>query len=518
MTTYTTGTVSINNGSTALSGTGGMQWLSIARAGDLVAIDAAIGVIAAVNSNTSITLSRPWAGPNVSGAAYDLILVDAGNRDTVSLHELLVALGSGNINALAGLTGTENTLPYFTGAGVMALTGLTSQGRTLLDQTILSRSGNNIVTASAARFTGGAIAAVDDTTAGRLLTTGHRVYPALISDASDTGVVTTGHLRAVLASEGSRAQGDRSFVAACSYSATSERGSVASGVRSAAIAARGALAAGASSAVIACWDVCDAAASASAVMASSRVVNNTIYSLSLGFGSTGEPLAANRKIHLQGLDGNIQIAGSLTSSHTFSDFAEMFPNATGVEIPLGTIVTEEGGEVRPAGEGDEIAGVVTATAVVTAGDTPFAWQGRYLSDEWGQPIMEEILDPDWDAQIPDPSWQPNPDGPEDQQPPLIANPQPQGTISVQKENPAWNPGAPQVPRSKRPDQWTRVGLLGQVFTRVAEDVVPGDKLSAVDGIGVKSTTRTGLRCMTITQPYDAAKGYAVARCLINIQV
>lgn len=211
-------------------------------------------------------------------------------------------------------------------------------------------------------------------------------------------------------------------------------------------------------------------------------------------GAAGDASAANRTIHLFGTTGNIQIAGALTSGHTFADFAEMFPNATGEEIPLGTIVTEGGGEVRPAGEGDDIAGVVTATAVVTAGDTPFAWQGRYLSDEWGQPIMEEIADPDHEG---------------DGLAPMI---------EVRKENPAWNPALPQTPRSERPADWTRVGLLGQVFTRVAEDVVPGDKLSAVDGIGVKSPTRTGLRCMTITKPYDGAKGYAVARCLINVKV
>ncbi|KPQ04326.1 MAG: putative peptidase [Rhodobacteraceae bacterium HLUCCA12] len=172
----------------------------------------------------------------------------------------------------------------------------------------------------------------------------------------------------------------------------------------------------------------------------------------------------------------------------------MFANATGAEIPPGTIVTEAGGAVRPAEPGDEIAGVVTATAVVTAGDTPFAWQGRYLSDAWGRALYDELPDPDHGG-----------DGPA----PLIR---------VRRQNPDWNPDLPQIPRSQRPDQWTRVGLLGQVFTRVAADVVPGDRLAALGGIGVKATERTGLRCMTITQPYDAAKGYAIARCLVNIRV
>ena len=368
---------------------------------------------------------------------------------------------------------------------------------------------------------------------GTIRGTGAQNLPALISAPSDTGVVTTAQRRAVLASATSQASGDHSTVAAsrastasgmfnailasdnaattsnlqatvASRAATifgqisgvfaSDNAEIESGAgRSAIIASDNGLLSQSRTSLLS-TNQCRASQFGASVVSAQRTINDTARSLALGYAATGDPLTANRKIHLLSDTGNINIAGSLTSSHTFSDFAEMFPNATGVEIPLGTIVTEENGAVRPAGEGDEIAGVVTATAVVTAGDTPFAWQGRYLSDEWGQPIMAEIPDPDHEGAVPAPM------------------------ISVQLENPEWNPDLPQTPRSERPADWTRVGLLGQVFTRVAEDVVPGDRLSAVVGIGVKSTTRTGLRCMTITQPYDAAKGYAVARCLINVQV
>jgi len=504
MSTYSTGTVSISNGSTALSGTGGMQWASIARAGDLIAIGAALGVVATVNSNTGITLSRPWSGGNVSGGAYDLILVDAGNRDTVSLHELLVSLGSGNINALAGLSGSADQLPYFVGAGTMGLSGLTSQGRSLLDQTILSRSGNDIVTSSAARLTGGAVTSSDtDTTAGRVLRTGHRVYPALRSDSADTGAVSTSDDRAVIASGSSRASGVNTVVGASGSShAAGDRnaifgmsdGLIQNGNRNLIAGGNICTIDGANTSAILASLSCTLTASQAMILAGRRVLNSIARSIAIGDAASGDPLSANRKIHMFAETGNIQIAGSLTSSHAFADFAEMFPNATGAEILLGTIVTEENGAVRPAGPDDEIAGVVTATAVVTAGDTPFTWQGRYLSDEWGQRVMEMIPDPEWEGEGPAPM------------------------ISAQVENPAWNPAATQIPRSERPDEWTRVGLLGQVFARVAEEVAPGDRLSALDGIGVKSAARTGLRCMTITQPFDAAKGYAVARCLINIQV
>lgn len=355
---------------------------------------------------------------------------------------------------------------------------------------------------------------------GALTGAGAANLPGVISDGSDTGDVTTPHDRVVIAASDARASGARSVVlasdgSACSGATTfclasdnaeiggercggiSANGGVTEGFDGLLLATLDSFVSGFRALVTASFDsaVGQGVSAGDAIVACSRrTVNNTSRSFALGDAASGARSTANRKIHLFAATGDIQIAGSLTSSHSFSDFAEMFPNATGVEIPPGTIVAEENGAVRPASAGDEIAGVVTATAVVTGGDTPFAWQGRYLSDEWGRPLYDAVPDPDHGG-----------DG---------AAP----IIKVRQENPAWDPDLPQTPRSERPNEWTRVGLLGQVFTRVAADVVPGDRLSAAGGIGVKSTSRTGLRCMTITQPYDADKGYAVARCLINVQV
>lgn len=43
-----------------------------------------------------------------------------------------------NLDALSGLTGAADNVPYFTGAGTMALTGLTSAGRNLIDDTTVA--------------------------------------------------------------------------------------------------------------------------------------------------------------------------------------------------------------------------------------------------------------------------------------------------------------------------------------------------------------------------------------------
>lgn len=227
------------------------------------------------------------------------------------------------------------------------------------------------------------------------------------------------------------------------------------------------------------------------ILASSRVKSVNNATVTGGVAVAGSALSANRKWEIDSVTGNITVAGTVTTGAIFSDFAEMFPNATGAEIPLGVIVTQENGAVRPANDGDDIIGVVSATAAITAGDTPFAWQGRYLMDEWGRVITDQATDPNWNQEGPAP------------------------LINIPRENPAWNPDLPQIPRSARPSDWTRVGMIGQVFVRVAANVSPNDSLSAINGIGVKSANKTGLRCLKITVPYSSEKGYAVARCLIN---
>lgn len=95
-------------------------------------------------------------------------------------------------------------------------------------------------------------------------------------------------------------------------------------------------------------------------------------------------------------------------------------------------------------------------------------------------------------------------------PTLIANPVAQSTIKVRRSNPALDPTRENVTRSDRPEEWTKVGITGQVYVDVGENVSPDDYVGAD---GNRSDTATNLRCMRITTPYDTATGYAVAVCL-----
>lgn len=130
---YATGTASVANGATAVTGVG-TSWLSAIRAGDLFGTHKGMPVrIASVNSNTSLTLAYGWAGTTQSGAAYEIQLTPRTVGVQEAVLNLLETLSSGNLAALAELISAPNELPYFTGAGAASTTTLSAFARTLLD-------------------------------------------------------------------------------------------------------------------------------------------------------------------------------------------------------------------------------------------------------------------------------------------------------------------------------------------------------------------------------------------------
>ena len=231
------------------------------------------------------------------------------------------------------------------------------------------------------------------------------------------------------------------------------------------------------------------------VISSRNVIGKSWYSLAMGFANSGGASSVNRTIEFRSLNGTGRATGGFSTGSP-ADFAEMFENKEGVKIPAGSIVTLDGDGVRIAQEGDDIDGVVSYSPALLANDSPFFWQGRHEKDDFGNLIYEEQPLESWDG---DPKERP--------------------MINVPKEAKGWDPEKPQTPRSERPDEWTPVGLVGQVYVKVSKTVKSGDKIKpSNDGVGVPSTSRTGLKCMKITTPFDKEKGYAVAKCIINVQV
>ncbi|WP_244563639.1 phage tail protein [Ensifer aridi] len=137
-TPYVTGTVSVTAGSAVVTGTG-TAWQTALIAGGLFGLDSSNGnpvPILSVDSDTQITLAKPWRGTTANGQAYWII------RDTAYLQQLsanaqalatyIQRLDNAVLAALASLTAAADKLPYFNGSGSAALTDFKSAARSLL--------------------------------------------------------------------------------------------------------------------------------------------------------------------------------------------------------------------------------------------------------------------------------------------------------------------------------------------------------------------------------------------------
>ena len=86
-------------------------------------------------------------------------------------------------------------------------------------------------------------------------------------------------------------------------------------------------------------------------------------------------------------------------------------------------------------------------------------------------------------------------------------------------NPDFDPAQPYSPRQARPEAWTCVALLGQVRVRIGQQVEESDYLTpGADGCALGTLARPDgrlLEVMEITTPYDKARGYGVALCLVG---
>ena len=90
MSWYGTGTIAITNGSTAVTGTG-TEWILNASVGEaILAPDGKLYEIAAINSNTSITLASAYLGTTQSGQTYVVVPTQSYIRDLASQAAALV--------------------------------------------------------------------------------------------------------------------------------------------------------------------------------------------------------------------------------------------------------------------------------------------------------------------------------------------------------------------------------------------------------------------------------------------
>lgn len=177
--------------------------------------------------------------------------------------------------------------------------------------------------------------------------------------------------------------------------------------------------------------------------------------------------------------GTLAIGGSLIQNA--SDYAECFEWYDGnkdKEDRIGYIVTLEGNKIRFANSTDDILGIISGTAGIIGNAAELDWKDRYLTDEYGRIIYDEI-------ELEQTTCDPN--DPEKEIVETIRR-------KVPRINPDFDSTLEYVPRTERPE-WGVVGLMGQIYVRDNGLAVIGGYVTPTQGIATPSLEPTRMRVM-----------------------
>ena len=204
--------------------------------------------------------------------------------------------------------------------------------------------------------------------------------------------------------------------------------------------------------------------------------DSQLYAHIVGGGTAGAEL----NIHTVDWNGKGYFKGGTTT--TGADYAEYFEWLDGNpsnEDRAGTLVALNGDKIYPANHEDEILGVISGTAAVVGDNPECDWQGRFLTDNYGRPIVEMIeefvttLDPE---------------AGESKQTSV-------GFFPHYTLNPEYDETKKYIRRSERPE-WDVVGLMGKLHVNDDGTCVPnGYAKCGGNGVATASAEKTNMRVM-----------------------
>ena len=172
--------------------------------------------------------------------------------------------------------------------------------------------------------------------------------------------------------------------------------------------------------------------------------------------------------------GNVGCRGSFSGGQTLNDYAEYFEWSDGNptnEDRIGVTVVLDEGKVRPSTSADSaqsIIGVVSATAGVVLGSSPFEWAGKYEKDEFGRIKTYQETWIHWTDETGPNNYK------EGEVPEGVVVPESAERRVYTKEvvSSSYDESTPYASREQRPE-WACIGLTGQVHVKRGQTV--GDR-------------------------------------------
>lgn len=174
---------------------------------------------------------------------------------------------------------------------------------------------------------------------------------------------------------------------------------------------------------------------------------------------------SNTNTSSQSGDGGLMTYGPLKPGtsyiNDFSEFFEWIDGNPNNEDRVGYMVQLNGEKIELANSFEKCIGIISVTSAFIGNSCSLEWHGKYLKDDFGRIICEEI------------------DGKQ-----------------VPKINPNYDDSLEYIPRDRR-KEWSNVGILGQILVRQDGTLEAGDYAGCLNGVATKSTDNKGYRVLKI---------------------
>lgn len=205
--------------------------------------------------------------------------------------------------------------------------------------------------------------------------------------------------------------------------------------------------------------------------------SNTMFLVGIGSGATKKKTGMRMDSF-----GDLMVNGQYKTSG--ADYAEMFEwedkNIENIDRVALAVTWGEGESIKLANAGDEIIGIVSATAAVL-GDNPDEWDKRFVTDQFGRPLRKEYTEVNENGEEEIYEW-------------FV-------------ENPEYDKDTPYIPRSER-SEWDAIGLVGKLYWIDDGTLEVGDYATVGEnGVATKGTKENGYRVMKrISKNTDGKSG------------